>query len=178
MRNQVYQICMVLIVGFLLVCSPVWACSGGNSGGNDGSNDGGGGNESLLETGSQQTTGIKSHGPVQGAYGIVMTPAQIKKKYLYINRMNRARNALRYFQTVEKIGDYTTFTTQYGLWAFSYKYVNKVIFWPVAAVWQVGKHSGRTAWGVYTGKLDSVYEANESSYPGQFVNWALIQRIK
>lgn len=168
MKNSAHLIVMILAIGFLaLTSSTALACEGD-----------GGGDKIQAET---QGTGIKSNGSSSSASsGVVFNPAniKIKRKWETINKINKNRHLLGYFERVESIGNISTATAQYGILAFSYKYVNKVLFFPFAVFWNVPKHSSRIAYGLYTGKLNTVYSVNKKSLSGQIVNYVIIQHIK
>lgn len=168
-------ISVLLVACLVLTGCPVFACSGGSSGGNSGGSSEGGGSNYSPTSDNSRTAGVKSNGP---AYVDIKTPAQLTQKWNNIKKMNEAQRYLNHFQRFESKWDFRTFAGQWGIVYFTYQYGVKVVFVPLAAVWQVSKHTSRTTWGLYTGKLDTVYEVNKNSWVGRQVNRFVIQYIK
>jgi len=163
MKNRIcWGIVILLVSCFVFAGSSAFACSGGSSGGSGGSTgrDGGEGlGLGTTRTSDATPTGVKSNGPVMGAYGIVLTPQQIKEKWDNVNRINKYRNLLGYFQAVETMGDFGNATAQYGPWLY-WKYYGEKVFYPFALTWQTTKHGFRTVYGIAYGRLETVQRVN------------------
>ena len=80
----------------------------------------------------------------------------------------------------ESLGNVGTGTTQLGIYGYAVYcwYVGgTVVLIPVSICWQGPKHTTRTLYGLYTGKLDTVYDVNSRSFSGRIVNRVLIEAL-
>ena len=155
MKNPAILIVVILLAGFLSCPSiSVFAC-------------GGDGNQA-----EPQGTGIKSNSLPNTASSGVNTDPDYEK---FINELEikKYRWKLEYYERLESAGDTGFGAINLGVTGYSiycWKVGQIAIFLPVSIVWQVSKYSSRMGYGLYTGRMETVYKLNKKTWKGRQIN--------